>query len=116
MSPAWPALSVIGGEHSEMPLTPASQRKIQLIVEKNAERGGRAAVIKYVQQFSKGKPGRPSHGADKASWWEVKQLIDGKSLSAVVAANAILDRAYGKPAQFNSRATHTRCFPTFNFV
>ena len=81
MSPAWPTLSVIGGVHSEMPLTPASQRKIQRIVEKNAARGGRAAVIKYVQRFSKGKPGRPSHGADKASWWEVKQLIYGKSLS-----------------------------------
>ena len=35
MSPAWPTLSVIGGVHSEMPLTPASKRKLQLIVEKN---------------------------------------------------------------------------------
>ena len=63
------------------PLTPASQRKLQRIVEKNARRGGRAAVIKYVKRFSKGKPGRRSNGPDTATWLAVRQLIDDQSLS-----------------------------------
>ena len=62
-----------------MPLTPASKRKILLIIAKNAKRGGRGAVIKYVKRASKGKPGRPlTARPDIRLAEEVKRRIDGR--------------------------------------
>ena len=61
-----------------MPLTPASKKKILLIIAKNAKRGGRGAVIKYVKRASKGKPGRPPKGPDIRLAEEVQRRIAGR--------------------------------------
>ena len=63
------------------PLTPASQRKILRIVEKNAGRGGRAAVIKYVKRCSKGKAGRPPKRPDTGLWAKVELRRNGGKVS-----------------------------------